>query len=382
MTRVLFLALWIAMLSTFPALAAELTRYEGAVRVERGALIHTAQFLDRKSGGAGSASTVSAGLRDVFGQLSESVKAHGGDLSTVAKLNVYVSDAASLSDAREVFADTWEAAKRPAVTLIPTELPAGHFAACDAVAVAEGDVPGVVVAESASVMPANRDVLYVSGRAASGDLADATRGTMEQLFENLELFGSGKGDVVQIKAFLQPMKEVEVLEKEIEAFFPRGKAPPIVCIAWTSPSRATEIELIAAAPDIKDTNETVTYITPPGDKSSPVFSRVARVHANEVIYVSGLAGGSGTEAQRVQRVFAEMKAVTEEAGSDLRHLVKATYYVSTNEAGEALNEIRPALYDPLRPPAASKIMVPHTGEAGESILIDMIAVPSAPGAGK
>ena len=44
----------------------------------------------------------------------------------------------------------------------------------------------------------------------------------------------------------------------------------------------------------------------------------------------------------------------EAAGSDLRHLVKATYYVTDEDASRALNELRPKFYDPARPPAASK----------------------------
>lgn len=61
-------------------------------------------------------------------------------------------------------------------------------------------------------------------------------------------------------------------------------------------------------------------------------------------------------------------------GSDVRHLVKATYYVSDDGASKPLNVIRQKYYDPKRPPAASKATVPAVGVPDRSIAIDMIAV--------
>ena len=71
---------------------------------------------------------------------------------------------------------------------------------------------------------------------------------------------------------------------------------------------------------------------------------------------------------------AELKQLLDRTGSDLRHLVKATYYVSDDVADRKLNEIRPEFYDPRRPPSASKARVPGVGLAGKSITLDMIAV--------
>jgi hypothetical protein len=55
--------------------------------------------------------------------------------------------------------------------------------------------------------------------------------------------------------------------------------------------------------------------------------------------------------------------------------VKATYYISTDEASAKLNQLRPRFYDPQRPPGASKAPVAGTGRAGKTITLDMIAVP-------
>jgi enamine deaminase RidA (YjgF/YER057c/UK114 family) len=113
-------------------------------------------------------------------------------------------------------------------------------------------------------------------------------------------------------------------------------------------------------------------------QASPIYSRVARINHGPTIYLSGLYGTNGQDAgKEVQELFANLKALLEKSGSDLRHLVKATYYVSTEEASQKLNELRPRYYDPLRPPAASKAMVAGVGRAGRGITLDMIAVPLA-----
>ena len=63
-------------------------------------------------------------------------------------------------------------------------------------------------------------------------------------------------------------------------------------------------------------------------------------------------------------------------GSDLRHLVKATYYVADDNTSRLLNELRPEYLEDGRAPAASKAMVPGTGSDGRTITLDMIAVPA------
>src|SRR5438477_11658647 len=116
----------------------------------------------------------------------------------------------------------------------------------------------------------------------------------------------------------------------------------------SSEQKPIEIELIAhagrsyfSAPDVVD------YLTTPGMTSSPLFSRIARVHYGPSIYLSGLYADKVTRAKdEAESVFAALKPILEKAGSDLKHLVKATYYVSTEEASKALNEVRPKFYDP------------------------------------
>ncbi len=72
----------------------------------------------------------------------------------------------------------------------------------------------------------------------------------------------------------------------------------------------------------------------------------------------------------------QLKATLAKAGSDLNHLVKATYYVSSDGTSKALNELRPRYYDPKRPPSASKALVAGVGREGRALALNMIAVPT------
>jgi enamine deaminase RidA (YjgF/YER057c/UK114 family) len=75
-------------------------------------------------------------------------------------------------------------------------------------------------------------------------------------------------------------------------------------------------------------------------------------------------------------VFDRLKDILDRTGSDFRHLAKATYYVSADDASRKLNELRPRYYDPKRPPAASKAVVAGVGMTERTVTLDMIAVPA------
>jgi enamine deaminase RidA (YjgF/YER057c/UK114 family) len=230
-----------------------------------------------------------------------------------------------------------------------------------------------------AVLPHGAKV-YVSGDASSGDMATATANTMNSLSRTLEQLGLDRSHIVQLKCFLQPMSQVSVVEQELAKFFADTRLPPVILVEWTL-SGPIEIELIAAAPaDSRAAqlvaDDTVAYFTPAGVKASPVFSRVACINSPRTIYTAGLySRTAGSGADEVRDVFAQLKSLVEQSGSDLRHLVKATYYVATNDASTQLGALRPDFYDPPRPPAASKAGVTATGMPGRNLMIDMIAVP-------
>ncbi|MGE3314127.1 MAG: hypothetical protein AB7O26_03345, partial [Planctomycetaceae bacterium] len=67
----------------------------------------------------------------------------------------------------------------------------------------------------------------------------------------------------------------------------------------------------------------------------------------------------------------------ERVRSDLKHLAKATYYVTNDDVSGKLTTLRPKYYDPKHPPAASKASVTGVGMEKCTITLDMIAVPAA-----
>ncbi len=376
--------LWFALAGPAGAAAPEVRHVEPdnatasskAVVVGPVALAHTAQLLPLDRGGrvvgGGAGAQAEKLLENLAGALAE-VKS---GLDGLVKLNVYVTRDDVAEAVTRVMARRIPKKARPAVCFVTTRLPhPDALVALDAVAVAPAGRGG---SAAVAVLPDGARV-YVSGQAEKGDLAAATRKTLESLKATLAHLRLTTQQVVQVKAFLQPMSESAVVTKEVEAFFGKGKAPPLVLVEWkSSPTMPIEIELVAAAgrayPSAADV---VDYLTPPGMTASPIFSRVARVHYGPSVYISGLyAGKAASGKAEVEELFESLKPILKQADSDLKHLVKATYYVSADESSRSLNELRPRYYDPKRPPAASKAAVAGVGRAGRTLTLDMIAVPT------
>ena len=356
-----------------------------SVFVDNASLAHTAQLVAQDR----STASFDQEIQDVFARLSVALRDTGATRKDLVKLNLYVADHETTKAAIKYLQGWCPGNARPAVCTVETALPQGRRFAVDAVFVAgqsrageSKSVPdGSPMAKAqVSILPKG-DVVYVSGQARPGkDLATATKATLDGLLETLEALKLGRSDVVQVKCFLEPMSQVGVVNREIEDFF-TGKAAPVVShVEWIrgGGSRPIEIELIAAAPLTK-TTDTVSYYTPPGMNASPVFSRVARIHGNRRVYVSGLiADGFEDDASQVHSIFQQLIRQLKPNRSNLRHLAKATYYVADGGVSSQLSEIRPHYYDPKRPPAASKAMVQGTGFSDHAIVVDMIAAPESP----
>ena len=237
------------------------------------------------------------------------------------------------------------------------------------------------------------DAVYVSGQAAAGDsLASATAATLEQLGETLAFMKLQTRDVVRVKCFLQPMEQSTAVAQAVRAYF-GDPAPKVSLVEWRgNKTRPIEIELIAHAP-ATNTEATVSYHTPPALTSSAVFSRVARIHGDQRIYVSGITLTPTGPVHSVDAMFQELIGTLRLAKTNVRHLAKATYYVAEasvsgdaqppTDAGRQLNARRPHFYDPSRPPAASKATVAGVeslaASAGTGALtMDIVAAPEAP----
>lgn len=359
-----------------------------AVVVDEGAaLAHTSQVLPLDPQGK------VVGLEDAARQteqilqnLDAVLKHAGSDLTKVVKLNVFLARADVMQKVQATLATRFTGGLKPAVSFVAGDLSQPDaLVAMDAVAVSSVETKAVKHFSSAgkakgvasvAVLPVGPKI-YVSGMADSDQLAPATRKTLEKLLAAIGHLGLQREDVVQLKAFLQPMSEVASVRSEIVQFF-GGHAPPVVFVEWISPppNPPIEIELIAAAKgDFGNESDPVSYITPPGTTDSPVYRRVVRVNHGHLVYVSGLYGMKTSDGRgQVLEIFATLGKMVEQAGSDFEHLVKATYYVTDNDASEQLNVLRPQFYNPQRPPAASKAKVKGVGVPGKTVTVDMIAV--------
>jgi enamine deaminase RidA (YjgF/YER057c/UK114 family) len=357
--------------------------FTSAVRVANAALVHTTQLIPS---GSMERDTVSQSL-GVLEELDRLLSKYQSKRSDIVKLNVYVQNA----EVGDVFLEElakWSNGELPAVAFVATSLPDSRAQiAVDAVFVSRREnaenAPtreGVEKNGSAkgwartSVLPVG-DVIYVSGQAQPGQLAEATQKTLDELHRTLKFLELERDHIVQVKCFVEPMKDIAAVNREIENFFGEEPVPPVSHVEWISPSMPIEIELVAWAPAGKST-DTVSYLTPPWMKSSPVFSRVARIHGNDRIYISGLSSqGKGNGESEVRSVFQQLQLILKESGSDLKHLAKATYYVASDEASRELNRLRPEFYDPIRPPAASKAVVSDVGIRDRKLTLDMTAAP-------
>jgi enamine deaminase RidA (YjgF/YER057c/UK114 family) len=361
-----------------------------AVAVEGYALAHTAQLLPLdKQGQAVGPGSVEAQLAQSLFNLETALAAAGSGTAHLVKLNVYVDGPKTTTAARAMLNKRFPLPRRPAMTWVTTALPHPRAGlALDAVAVVPGPGPAAVerhrgavlagydTAACAAVLPRG-EVVYVAGQAEKGELPIATAKTLERLLATIGHLGLKSSHVVHVKAFLRPMEQADLVREQLAQAFAGQTPPPLTLVAWQS-DLPVEIELIACVPPETAPPagaDTVSYFTPPGMTKSPLYSRVARVHGGKTIYVSGLyAEKPGSGEAQVRDLFAALDSTLKLAGSDLRHLVKATYYCADDESSAMLNKLRPEFFDPQRPPAASKAMVQGVAVADRSITMDMIAV--------
>jgi len=337
-------------------------------------LVHTQQFLIGKLD--------AEQMKSVGVRLQTILTKAGSSIDRIVKVNfVLTSDEQQLALHNELAQGTFGNAK-PAVSFATGKLPQGASVAFDVVALGtrrleKGGPGGVEYGDGFAILPPGTRV-YVSGQAVAGkDFAEATRKTLEELRDTLKFLGLKETSVVQLKAFLQPMAQHQIVRDETAKFFAaaNAKVPPLVLVEWQS-SLPIEIELIAWG-GRERAGEPIEFLTPPTMKASPVYSRVARVNDGKLIYLSSLHGKSANDpAREIPEIFKKMGKVLEKAGSDFRHLAKATYYVTSPQTTKLMGEIRPRYYDAKRPPSASLAMVAGTGLGKRSVTMDMIAVPS------
>jgi enamine deaminase RidA (YjgF/YER057c/UK114 family) len=381
-----------------------------AVVVEHGALVHTALLLpDDPEGRLKGEDDVQLQASRVLENLQTALTAARTSVDRLVRLHVYLTDASVTPVIERLLAERFAGEYKPAVTFVETApVRKGVLVAMDAIAatVSPGNQarPGRHVVHGLAKQARNGahiavqppgPFVVVSGRAAQGAFEVGIAGTMEQLRADLEGVGLSFDHVVQIKSFVGDISRAEQLRDIVAGYFERT-APPQVVTEWLGAGPPAEIELIAAMPGADSGDaQGRTRVRPPAGPGAPGasptpaaagsrvtyvepiasrYSRVAVVRRGQPVFISGLYGPSFDPVTQVSEMFEQLRRLLEAAGSDLSHLVKATYYVSDKGADERINTIRPTLYDPKRPPAASKIWVRGTGRSGKGSTLDMIAV--------
>ncbi|MEW6302070.1 MAG: RidA family protein [Verrucomicrobiota bacterium] len=370
--------------------AADVERVDSTAGISRAViaaqqpLVHTTQLLPLDASGqiVGKADA-RAQVSQALANLENVLKATGSGFARLVKVNVYVRAADVVPAVHQAFAQRFAKAA-PAVCFVEGELAhSGALVSLDAVATT-AKVPAQVECftvkgvhavpggSHAAILPPGKRV-YISGMASKGDVGVAAADTMKQLWSVLEFLKLRDAEVVQLKAFLTPMAKREDAERAMAALFAGRKVPPIIFVEWVS-KVPIEIELIAAAGPEDKSADVIEYLTPPGVKASPVYSRVARINSGQTVFISGLYPKPGQSApDQIRDIFGQLKSLGDKTGTNLRHLAKATYYVSADDTSAELNKIRPEYYDPARPPAASKAQVRGVARDTCRITLDMIA---------
>ncbi len=361
-----------------------------AVIVEGRPLVHTRQLLPLDAAGnlVGDGS-VDEQIEQVLDNLDAVLKDAGSELEMLVRLHVYALNPSTIVRVRELLSKRLPPAVRPAITSVLTPLPRrGAVVAVDAVAAGtrgpdyvwlhrSDAVAGDAYCADAAVMPALPwgGVAYLSGVPEDGGLTEsAVDRAMTKLMTLLGQLELGPQHVVQVKVFLRPVTTADAVLRELRKFFPEQAIPPVVFVEWLASVRI-EIEMIAHLPPSREEHKAVEYFTPPEVRPSHIFSRAALVRTDRQIYISGQYAREPSRGElQALHVFDQLQEILDQTGSDMRHLVKATYYTADHDASRWVDRTRPNVFAPDRPPAASKAMVHAVGMEGRTMTIDMIAV--------
>jgi enamine deaminase RidA (YjgF/YER057c/UK114 family) len=363
--------------------------FKTAVIVDEMPLVHTSQLLPLDSMGkiVGEGSD-DRQIEQVLSNLEAVLTDSGSDMARLIRINVYALSTSIVTKFHQQLSEHLAADVRPAITSVLTPLHhRGAVIAIDAVAGAADSGEAVVLKRcqaiggddrcaDAAILPAG-GIAYLSGQPEGFGLTTLpATNSMARLMKTLDQLNLGPEHVVQVKVFLNPITASEDVLREVQSFFPDQLAPPVVFVEWLA-SLPVEIEMIAQLPPSDGPAEPVAYFDPPEFRPSNTFSRVALMRAGRQIFIAGLYAKQPSRGQpQADLIFAQLGEILEQTGSDMRHLVKATYYVSDDDAARWIDRTRPQVFDPLRPPAASKLMVHGVGHSGRTMTVDMIAVES------
>ncbi len=295
------------------------------------------------------------------------------------KLNFVVASDHLATAVPKALANAYPAWAKVPTSIVVGRLPGGAAVGVDGVALYDRPVKDVFVQSyeatsgRAKVCPAGSRI-FISGQAEKGATpVEAAARTIASLKQTLEWLGCDTKAALQARCFLTPIDSAKEVEQEFEKVFGKGQLP-LVFVEWKS-DLPVEIELIAHAPLAESDSPDIEFLTPPSMTASPVYSRVVRVNRGNWIYTRGLTHSSTDANKQVVGTFEELKTVLEGADGSLGQLAKATYYVTNDATSKSLNDLRPRYYDPQKPPAASKAVIPGLGsDTDVNFMMDMIGI--------
>ena len=355
-----------------------------ATMIRSGAQVWTGQILPQKIEGI----AVEEQLHDCITQLEQLLNGSGSSLSLAARLHVCAASGEHLRAVMEELPGHFPKGRCPAISYVVSRLPDGALVGLDVVASRESPSKLAVSRRTEVAILPEGQKIFIAGQAEpSQGLEEATAKTLESLSRTLKFLGRTDPDIVQLKAFVQPMSEADVVRQAVGKFYGEAEVPPLVLVEWDSNAEVPiEIELVAWGGPVETGRAVLEFVTPPDMTRSPVYSRVCRTQHPVTIFVGSLHGEQSTTDTdpvrnaevEVASLFGKLENILQECGSDLRHMTKATYYVSSEPVSQSLNVQRRKWYDPERPPAASKAMVTSAGSSKPGMTLDMIAIPALP----
>ena len=361
-----------------------------AVIVEGQPLVHTRQLVPVDSEGKiVGKDSVDKQVEQVLDNLEAVLKASGSSLGQLVRLNVYAIVPSTVDCVREQLSKRVQPEVRPAITSVLTPMPhRDALVAVDAVAVA-AEKGNTVAFERCEAVAGDKDyadaavlppggIAYVSGVPAEAGLTEsAVDRSMSGLWKTLDTFELTPAHVVQLKVFLRPALAADDVRRVLKKHFPDQMLPPVVFVEWLG-APPVEIELIAQLPSTPESTPKVQHYNQPEVRPSKLFSRVALVRTERQIYISSLfvPKATGRRLEEALAVFDQLEAILAQAGSDLRHMAKGTYYVMDAGSASGMDRVRLWRYDHTCAPAASKCMVHGIGNEKRTMTLDMIAVES------
>ncbi|MGQ9504012.1 MAG: RidA family protein [Thermogutta sp.] len=358
-----------------------------AVCIQGYPLIFTGQVFAENGSGDGKASELTSELTSAWGRLEAILEKAGSQKDMIVRLNLSVSKEDDVPQVIAFVRQQLTSDSFPALTLVVTPLPREKArVAFDAIAYLDGqstDVKAIRLSDGSNgprdaVVCPPGGLIFFSGQPDKNPLPTAAENAITALLAAAKDLHVEKADIMQIRVFIQPISESPTVLEVLQQVFAEGPLPPVVFTEWIA-SAPVEIEMIARlSAQAVVGNDRVRFYNPPGVKPSPTFSRVAIIQTDRLIFLPGmLSRKEGSGQEQVNDIFAQMTEGLTLTGSDLQHMAKATYYVVDKEASDAMDAVRKKLYNPDRPPAASKVTVHGVGLAGRTASLDVIAVPAA-----